>query len=182
MRKMRSGESRLDVSLPSRRLLFLFPPSKRISFVFVFFFFGILRWFSLYIIYTLSLAYYYEKRSRHCGLHFSRVHLHSRLILHLCMKKNAVIQPHCWYHNKQYNCGLSLACTIAGGKTKDLCNGGPLWQCCVPASADVQTPTFSLNDASKFSFHSFRTATNETMTNANLFLLSSSSTSSCKRN
>lgn len=74
-----------------------------------------------------------------------------------CLLKqiNTVIQPHCWYKNKQYNCGLSLACTIAGGKTKDLCNGGPLWQCCVPQSSDNQvTQTFPTNDASKFSLPS----------------------------
>lgn len=68
---------------------------------------------------------------------------------------NLVIQPNCEYKGVKYNCGLSLACTLAGGVTKDLCNGGPLWQCCVPKSADnentVQTPVFSLNDASKLS-------------------------------
>jgi hypothetical protein len=66
-----------------------------------------------------------------------------------------VIQPSCEYKSVKYNCGLSLACTLAGGLTKDLCNGGPLWQCCVPKSADnensVQAPVFSLNDASKLS-------------------------------
>ncbi|KAI9565703.1 putative serine proteise stubble [Daphnia sinensis] len=64
---------------------------------------------------------------------------------------NRLIQPNCEYKGVKYNCGLSLACTLAGGVTKDLCNGGPLWQCCVPKSADnantVQTPVFSLNDA-----------------------------------
>jgi hypothetical protein len=68
---------------------------------------------------------------------------------------NLVIQPSCEYKGVKYNCGLSLACTLAGGLTKDLCNGGPLWQCCVPKSADnensVQAPVFSLNDASKLS-------------------------------
>jgi hypothetical protein len=68
---------------------------------------------------------------------------------------NLVIQPSCEYKGVKYNCGLSLACTLAGGVTKDVCNGGPLWQCCVPKSADnensVQAPVFSLNDASKLS-------------------------------
>lgn len=80
-------------------------------------------------------------------------------LISVCVKINAVIQPYCEFEGKQYNCGLSLACTLAGGVTKDLCNGGPLWQCCLPKSVTVAaaaaSPTFSLNDASKFSLLPF---------------------------
>jgi hypothetical protein len=90
-----------------------------------------------------------------CFFLFSVFFVNAWLMFASVWLPNLVIQPSCEYKGVKYNCGLSLACTLAGGVTKDVCNGGPLWQCCVPKSADnensVQAPVFSLNDASKLS-------------------------------
>jgi len=57
-----------------------------------------------------------------------------------------VVQQKCYYKQKQYTCGLKLSCTLsAGKKPMDLCNGGPMWTCCVPQSA-INEPSPVIND------------------------------------
>ena len=44
------------------------------------------------------------------------------------------VPNHCYFHGRQYSCGLSLSCVFSGSKALDLCNGGMVWSCCVPRS------------------------------------------------
>lgn len=69
-----------------------------------------------------------------------------------------VIPQTCRYKSKKYECGLSISCVLSGGKPMDLCSGGMIWSCCVDIiQQDVhdeeQSPTNSLNNASKYEIH-----------------------------
>ena len=62
------------------------------------------------------------------------------------------VKSRCAYNNKQYDCQLAVACQATGSyrASPGLCNGGVLWQCCVPkAEAESVKPPFDQKDARK---------------------------------